>query len=620
MSVRFADEAEAEVQKPAEKPSTPPAHKDEGRTITPPTQRKGNLFGEVNALRHDPDDEEEKEALERAKFNENTCMGRLAVNKYFEWTTLGVIVFNALYLGYDCDYNARWGKPEDLYASSLWGFILFDNFFCLFFTVELLVRFLGYKRCLTCCTDKAFLFDLLLVLFMIAETWVFAFIGTIGFLKQVSIMRLLRLARLFRMGKIMRYFPELQLIVKGMVAAVRSVFCATMLLLLVLYVFSIIFTNEYHQGLKADDDEDLENIEFLFGSMGKSMRHLLIMATILDDITACTNAIRSTDKIMMLMAFIACVLINSFTVFNMLLGILCEVVEATQNHEQEKTETETLRATVTRFFKKMDIDGNGQISRNEFVKMSMDPAIMETLAGLHIKQADFEKYAELMFTPQNDGDKVPVLHFEDAVRMIMRLRPGQSVNACDFKYFQMVINQENAEIMEYIETLERLLNEAAALDDVEEEVPVVPGEPEEEIILTNFTGKKPAMTLGRLARSNLSAMASAPPLASRWQALSPRGADGAPSPRSPMGKASPGGDLVVERIGKLAEKRRELNSNVRDMMYGGGQMHMAYYHGNANSMPQMSQINNVVYPREEYEDSDEDGYTPPFSPNGFVLD
>merc|ERR1719345_454462 len=105
---------------------------------------------------------------------------------------------------------------------------------------------------------------------MVVETWVLAFIGPIAALKQVSILRLLRLTRLFRMAKLMRYFPELQLIVKGMLAAVRSVGCATILLLLVLYVFAIIFTNEYHQGHVADDDPDIPEISMLFGSLGKS--------------------------------------------------------------------------------------------------------------------------------------------------------------------------------------------------------------------------------------------------------------------------------------------------------------------------------------------------------------
>merc|ERR1719162_1742937 len=108
-------------------------------------------------------------------------------------------------------------------------------------------------------------------------------------------LRLVRLVRIACMGKLMRFFPELAIIVKGMVAAVRSVGCTAILLVLVMYVFSIIFTDAFHQGKIADDDEDIPEIAVLFGSMGKSMRHLFIMGTILDDITACTNTIRTSE-------------------------------------------------------------------------------------------------------------------------------------------------------------------------------------------------------------------------------------------------------------------------------------------------------------------------------------
>lgn len=425
------------------------------------SQKEENLFALSDfkkSLEEDEDDREAKEERERAKFNDKTFFGKLARHKHFEYITLGVIVFNALYLGYDCDYNARWGKPDDLYESSLWGFILLDNFFCGYFTLELLIRFFGYKSKLYCCRDFAFLFDLFLVLLMIIETWVLAFIGTIDFLKQVSILRLLRLARLLRMGKIMRYFPELQLIVKGMLAAVRSVGCATILLLLVLYVFAIIFTNEYHQGLKTDDDEDMSGEEVLFGSLGKSMRHLLIMSTILDDITACTNTIRTSGKIHMLLAFILCVLVSSFTLFNMLLGILCEVVEATQNFEQEKAEAQALNSTIRSFFATMDLDHDGVITHTEFLRMRSDVDIMDKLAALQIEHEEFKKYAELLFMPDVDG-KRPTLELADVTKMISRLRPGQDITALDFKHFGYEMKQNNKEINKYIAAMEKVLDE-----------------------------------------------------------------------------------------------------------------------------------------------------------------
>merc|ERR1719191_2733181 len=103
---------------------------------------------------------------------------------------------------------------------------------------------------------------------MDVETYVLAFVASGGGLKQLSVLRLLRLLRITRMGKLMRFFPELQIIVKGMVAAVRSVGCTAILLILVLYVWAILFTSEYHQGNQLDTDDTLTQAEQYFGSMG----------------------------------------------------------------------------------------------------------------------------------------------------------------------------------------------------------------------------------------------------------------------------------------------------------------------------------------------------------------
>lgn len=415
--------------------------------------KDGKLFSEINALRHQSKTPLESGDLDNLKFNEKTCMGRLAANKYFEYATLGVIVINALYLGYDCDYSTRWGKPEDLYSSPLWGFMFMDNFFCAFFTMEVVVRFLGYKVKSHSCTDISYLFDLALVTLMVGETWILAFIGPIDALKQVSILRLLRLTRLLRMGKLLRYLPELQLIVKGMIAAVRSVSCAGILLILVLYVFAIIFTNEYHQGLKEDDDPDLTVAEVFFGSMGKSMRHLLIMGTILDDLTACTNAIRASESIPMLLVFMVCIIISSFTIFNMLIGILCEVMEATSDSEKRSNQEIEITQVMLGFFSTMDIDGNGLISRQEFVNMRDHPQVMASIAKLGIDHKSFNKYAELLFLPKIPGEPAQALQYNEAVAMIMKLRPGSKINRCDFAHFRRNVTQDNRLMHRYLDDI-----------------------------------------------------------------------------------------------------------------------------------------------------------------------
>jgi len=571
----------------------------------------GSLFKDVNNLRHDEENQDAEDLKAKEKFNEFTFFGKIARNQIFEYLTLAVITLNALYLGYDCDYNARWGKPEDLYAEgNLIGFIVMDHFFCLFFTVELLIRFFAYKSKLRgpCC-DKAFLFDLVLVTFMVAETWVLAFVGQIDFLKQLSILRLLRLARLLRMGKIMRYFPELQLIVRGMLAAVRSVGCATILLLLVLYVFAIILTSTYHQGLKADDDEDIHDSEVLFGSLGKSMRHLLIMGTILDDITACTNTIRSTENIWMLMAFIVCVLISSFTLFNMLLGILCEVVDATQTNEQTKRDTKLLHDSFYKFFRKMDEDKSGMISKAEFVKMATKPDIQSRLLELHIKQPEFEKYVELLYVPRRMGEPPPSLGHDEAVATIMKLRPGQPVNCCDFNYFKYKLKKNYKGINTFIKQIDAILKEAADCAEEHDNAPTqgqlmselhegLEAEKEAAAALKNpnkkSTKKKPVQTMKTLARGPATVVSIPPPVPNRWSD-SP-GYESPPRPTSPgspialLGRSSPrtlpiDNDVVMDRLHVLSEKRRLLCEQVRfKQMSNSGQ---AFYNGPQPPLPIM---------------------------------
>jgi hypothetical protein len=436
------------------------------------TAQPAGLFNDINNLRGEWNEKEEiakeQEALE--KFNANTCCGRLARNSYFEYITLGIIIFNALYLGYDANYSAMYGKPDDLYGSDMpLGFTVMENLFCLFFTGELLIRFFGYVKKVTCLTDIAFLFDLVLVALMVVETWILAFLGAGGALSQLSILRLLRLVRILRMGKLLRYFPELALIVKGMAAAVRSVGCAAILLMMVLYVFSIVFTSEYHQGWKTDKDVNDAEDEILqyFGTMGKSMRHLFIMGTILDDITAGLNAIRGTDKIGMVLCFLAVVLISAFTLFNMLLGILCEVVDATSAGEKMHTAEKNLNVTIEDFFKTMDIDGDGMITRSEFRTMKDTPKIMHALEELDIDHKALEKYEPLFFDDEGGGEKS--LSHDVCIQMLMMMRPGNDINCCDFAYFSKKIQEKNDEVRSYLDRVEWFVEQLKDDDEEEED-------------------------------------------------------------------------------------------------------------------------------------------------------
>jgi len=439
----------------------------------------GGLFKEVNAMRKD-----KSEATEGPKLKDS-ALGRLAASNKFMNLTFAFIGANALYIGLDADYSARTGKPDDLWdADTPIGFVMMENVFCIYFTGEVVIRFLAYQFKTDCFTDAWFVFDGVLVSLMVLETWFFPFLCAIdafcmaGGLSSLSVLRLLRLLRISRMARLMKKVPELMIIIKGLIASFRSVGCTAILQILILYVWSILFVSEYHEKEDLVDDPAIESY---FGTMGKSMFSLFIYGTVLDDVTAATNAIRGTDNFFMLSLFIVFILISSFTILNMLIGILCEVVSATADSEQTKAAETTVKDAITTLFNKMDVDGSGNITEEEFMHMRDDETVRSALEEMDIYESHFQRYCEILFhqddaCEEDYGDEAedqkaatpkevkpkeePSINFETLITMILRLSPGNHINALDFSLLQASIDRTQETLRERVLKIHDLIQEA----------------------------------------------------------------------------------------------------------------------------------------------------------------
>lgn len=64
------------------------------------------------AARYPPEVEKDNEE----KFG-NGLLGRISKHVRFEQSTVVVVIFNALVIGWDADYSARWYRPENLYEA-----------------------------------------------------------------------------------------------------------------------------------------------------------------------------------------------------------------------------------------------------------------------------------------------------------------------------------------------------------------------------------------------------------------------------------------------------------------------------------------------------------------------
>merc|ERR1712216_89999 len=204
--------------------------------------------------------------------------------------------------------------------------------FCFFFVTELLIRFGAFKKKLDCFQDAWFVFDSILVIMMVLETWVMTLVilfsaedsersSSMGNASVLRIARLLRLSRMTRMARLLRAMPELMILIKGMVSATRSVFFTFCLLALVMYVFAIAFTQMGKEFQKQDAE-----LAAYFLNVPASMYTLWIHGALLDDLSRICGILARNSPYGMLPLFFVFMLLGALTIMNMLIGVLCEVV------------------------------------------------------------------------------------------------------------------------------------------------------------------------------------------------------------------------------------------------------------------------------------------------------
>jgi len=282
----------------------------------------------------------------------------------------------------------------------------------------------------------------------------------------------LRLMRLTRLARLMRSFPALVILIRGMVQATRSVLTTLVLLVLLLVVFAVIFTSQLKTAhcdwCETDDwaglctDEMLADptmaatnpLEEQFGSMARSMFTLFFSATLLDEMMAISYPLWECPASKHLIwVFLLFVVVSSFTVLNMLIGVLCDVVSTVEKQERETMVVNTARERLVGVFKQIDKDGSQNISRDEFEKMGRYEECQEAFRQLQIEPKHLLALADSLF--EEDGDEgVPDashgqdmfnsyvagasrqqknknLSFEEFLDVVCHMRPGTAATVLD---------------------------------------------------------------------------------------------------------------------------------------------------------------------------------------------
>jgi len=297
---------------------------------------------------------------------------KIARSELFANITLAVIGANAIYIGIDADNN----NEENLLKAETVFFVC-ENLFCAFFSFEWMMRFCSFQRKRDSLKDKWFVFDSCLVTMMVIETWMLPFLFSGGTGIPTGGAKMLRLLRLARMARVMRAFPDLMAMIKGVGVASRAVGSALLMLILLVYVFSIMM-------FTLLKDEKNVQIEERFNRLGLVMWTLLIDGAFMDGIGYISRAMIEEGQYMAIIVLLVFVLSSALTVMNMLIGVLCQVVSAVAATEKEDHAIRTVKSELLSMLKEMDEDNSGLISKDEMSAVLNNQSALGTLETLNV--------------------------------------------------------------------------------------------------------------------------------------------------------------------------------------------------------------------------------------------
>jgi hypothetical protein len=311
-------------------------------------------------------------------------------------------------MGIDSD----WNHADNLYDASPF-FLISSNLFAVYFTFELVVRLFAFKKKRHCFKDGWFKFDLFLVVTMILDIWIIMltlklYSGAVDVSIPVQPLRMLRLFKLTRMARLMKAFPELVTMIKGLVRSLRAISSSMILVGLMVYTWAILL----HMLLKDEDelnDRIYEQSQLDFTTMTRCIWTLLMDGTLMLDNSAplMTELLFSNQLNHKIagMFFAMYALLSALLVLQMLIGVLCDVVSRVG---QEQRDAQAIGLVKQELLEELQVfdSGDGKISHPELMTVMKCPKSAAVLKKLNINRLFLFELQKMMFPKPNS--QVPI--------------------------------------------------------------------------------------------------------------------------------------------------------------------------------------------------------------------
>lgn len=336
-----------------------------------------------------------------------------------------IILLNAAVIGCQTDYNAR--EQTDHVPLV---FYIFEQFFAAWFTLELVLRIYVFKcRFFKPCSEGWVwnYFDFFVVMAQLLEVF-FELVARsssidAGNFRVLRVLRILRLVRILRVVRVLHLISELRTIVSSIVGSFRSLVWVVVLLLLMIYIVAVFFTQSItdvvvelkKDGKSFDKDEGLTTLTEYFGSLGRAILSLWqAMSGGLDWDTLAWPLFKDIS-ITTGFAFAAFIAFALLALMNVVTGVFVQTALLSAREEEDSF----MASQIIALFNIADKDGSATISWQEIVESLDDPQMAKEWKSIGVQAAD-ARYLFKLLDLEGKGE----VAFEEFMGGCLRLSGG----------------------------------------------------------------------------------------------------------------------------------------------------------------------------------------------------
>lgn len=190
------------------------------------------------------------------------------------------------------------------------------------------------------------------------------------------------------------------------------------------------------------------------------------------------------ESVTLTTTFLVFIFLSAFLVMNMLIGIVCNVVDHVSKSEEELASNGFLRGTLMDLLECYDKDGNRMLTRTEFEFLLKNPEMNLILEKLGVDQSDLLSLKEVMFDDSDNNWKLEQdstshswrtesqirekeLPFKQFISIVFRLRGANTVRVGDLvelrEFVKLRIDKSKHAVQKRLDALEEYLGKRPRL-------------------------------------------------------------------------------------------------------------------------------------------------------------